>query len=236
MPILGVLIFLSINQKGEIVMKTLQTYLFVALFLFGLILMTGCNKIEAPTAADAGKQSLLKSSDDDDDGRINFNFASLSRNVAQGATDILPMSGSGFVVDGHVVANGTYAHIAAGSPPQPFADLGFGTWKAKRLVSLDLIGTYGAFAAGAVVMEVTLISAEGDRVSGELTMNCNIPPVGLITGRDEGFFLSVGGADFEPLSLPVAGGGMIQVGGTVFTTGEQRDNDDDDDDDGDDAP
>ena len=210
-------------------MKTLQTYLFVALFLFGLILMTGCNKIEAPTAADAGQQALLKSSDDnDDDGRIDFVFASVSRNIAQGAMDIMPMSGSGFVVDGHVVANGTYAHIAAGSPPQPFADLGFGTWKAKRLVSLDLIGTYGAFASGAVVMEVTLTSADGDRVSGELTMNCNIPPGGLITGRDEGFFLSVGGEDFEPLSLPVEGGGMIQVGGTVFTTGEQRDDDDDD--------
>ena len=214
MPILGVLIFLSINQKGEIVMKTLQTYLFVALFLFGLILMTGCNNIEAPTAADAGKQSLLKSSDDDDDddGRINFQFTSISRNIAQNATDIMPMIGSGFVVDGHVVASGRYTHIAAGSAPQPFGDLGFGTWKAKRLVSLNIIGTYGAFTSGTVVMEVTLISAEGDRVSGELTMNCNIPPAGLFTGLDEGFFLNVTGVDFEPLLLPVADGGPAKSG------------------------
>ncbi len=186
-------------------MKNLHHLVYVPLFL-GFILITGCTETKAPTAANAGQQSLLKSNDDDDDGRINFQFVSVSRNIAQGAMDILPMIGKGFVTDGHVVANGSYTHAAGGPPPQPFGFLGFGTWKAKRLVSLTIIGTYGAFTSGTVVMEVTLSPEGGDEVSGELTMNCNIPPAGLFTGLDEGHFLSVGGVEFEPLLLQMAAG------------------------------
>ena len=53
-------------------MKTLQTYLFVALFLLGLILITGCNRIETPTSPEGTLTNtdnpLLQKSDADDDG------------------------------------------------------------------------------------------------------------------------------------------------------------------------
>ena len=46
-------------------MKTLQTYQIIALFLLGLLLISGCRQTENPTAPDAtppyaGEQSLLK--------------------------------------------------------------------------------------------------------------------------------------------------------------------------------
>lgn len=53
-------------------MKTLKLYRFLALFLFGLILITDCNRIEGPTSPDgtstnADNSLLQKSADDDDD-------------------------------------------------------------------------------------------------------------------------------------------------------------------------
>ena len=210
-------------------MKQLHHLVYVPLFL-GFILITGCSETKAPIAP-AGEQSLLKSGDDESE-KTKFRFVSVSGNTA--GADVLVMAGNGFVSDGHVVAIGSYNHTQGGPPPQPFADLGFGTWEAKRLVSFELIGTYGAFAAGTVVMEVTLMPEGGNEVSAELTMNCSIPPAGLFTNLNEGFYLStVGGVDFEPVLLPVADGGpppMIAIGATVFIIGEQRDNDDDDDD------
>ena len=48
-------------------MKNLNHLMYFALLFSGLILITGCSEMEAPTAANAGQKSLLKSSDDDDD-------------------------------------------------------------------------------------------------------------------------------------------------------------------------
>ncbi len=44
-------------------MKNLHHLMYFALLFSGLILITGCSEMEAPTAANAGQQSLLKSSD-----------------------------------------------------------------------------------------------------------------------------------------------------------------------------
>jgi len=44
-------------------MKNLNHLMYFALLFSGLILITGCSEMEAPTAANAGQQSLLKSSD-----------------------------------------------------------------------------------------------------------------------------------------------------------------------------
>jgi len=44
-------------------MKKLTHLMYFALLFSGLILITGCSEMEAPTAANAGQQSLLKSSD-----------------------------------------------------------------------------------------------------------------------------------------------------------------------------
>ena len=44
-------------------MKKLHHLMYFALLFSGLILITGCSEMEAPTAANAGQQSLQKSSD-----------------------------------------------------------------------------------------------------------------------------------------------------------------------------
>ena len=87
--------------------EKIYSLLYVPLFL-GFILITGCTETKAPTAANAGQQSLLKSSDADDDGRINFQFVSVSRNIAQGAMDILPMIGKRITF---VSARQDYKHL-----------------------------------------------------------------------------------------------------------------------------
>ena len=154
-------------------------------------------------------------------GKLNFRWVSASQNTA--GADLVVMTGNGIVDEHNVVGSGSWNHSDAGPPPSPL--LGFGTWKARKLVSLDIIGIYGAFAAGILKMEVNLIpEGGGNRIPAEVTMNCNIPPAGLFTGLDEGFFLSVEGADFQPVVLPVAGGGpppFCAIGATVFTTGTE---------------
>lgn len=157
-------------------------------------------------------------------GQLNFRWMSLSANEA--GDELVVMNGDGFVNKGTVVASGSWNHNVA--EPAPAELLGFGTWKATKLLSLDIIGTYGAMAAGTIVMEVNLIpDGGGGRIPAEVTMNCNIPPAGLFTGLAEGFFLSFDGMDFEPVVLPVAGGGpppAIAVGATIFTLGVEQKN------------
>ncbi len=94
--------------------------------------------------------------------------------------------------------------------PKPL--LAYGTWQADKLVSLKMLGTYGAWASGTIVMDVTLFPAGGEPVSAQLTINCNIPPAGQMTGLLEGFYLTMGDVSFEP-----NGAGL-----TVFTTMEPR--------------
>ena len=157
-------------------------------------------------------------------GQLNFRWISVSQNTA--GADRVVMNGNGFVNNGTVVGSGSWNHSGVGPPPAPL--LGFGTWKATRLLSLSNIGTYGAFAAGTLVMEVNLIpDGGGNRIPAEVTVNCNIPPAGLFTGLDEGFYLSIGGVFFEPFLLPVEGGGpppFCALGATVFTTGNEEGN------------
>ena len=84
-------------------MKNLNHLMYFALLFSGLILITGCSEMEAPTAANAGQQSLLKSSDDDDDDddddelviNVDVDEASFTQ------VEVLPMSGVGpFNVEG----------------------------------------------------------------------------------------------------------------------------------------
>ena len=158
-------------------------------------------------------------------GKLNFRWISVSQNTA--GADRVVMTGNGAVDKRKVVGSGSWNHFDPVGPP-PFPLLAFGTWQAKKLVSLDIIGTYGAFAAGILIMEVNF-NPEGRhqrRISAEVTMNCNVPPAGLFTGLAEGFFLTLGGSVFEPVVLPVAEGGgpppSIAIGATVFTTGKER--------------
>lgn len=148
--------------------------------------------------------------------QVNFHFVVNSRAPLLGA--VLPnigITGDGKITGPTVVGGGSF-NISDTNSAVPRTLLSFGTWKAKRLVSFNLIGTYGAFAAGILEMQVDLVP-EGQAVTpATLKQVCNIAAAGLFTGQDEGVTVSIPSASFgtfRPLN-----------GNTVFTTGvEEKD-------------
>lgn len=163
----------------------------------------------------------------DQQQRLNYRWMSISRNPDE--TEQIVMNGDGLVNRRHITGGGNFIHVELeGAPPLPL--LGTGTWRARRLVSLDIIGTFGTFAAGILVMDIQLFPVGGGPVPAQVTMNCNIPPGALFTGLAEGFFLDVEGQSFSPWVLPVEGGGpppAIAAGATIFNIlGGHHDRDD----------
>lgn len=147
---------------------------------------------------------------------LNYRWMSVSRNADQ--SEQVVMNGNGLVNRRQVTGGGNFIHVQLGGPP-PLPLLGTGTWRARKLVSLEVPGTFGTFAAGTLVMDIVLHPVDGGRVPARVTMNCNIPPAGIFTGLPEGFFLEVGDQTFSPWVLDVAGGGpppQIAVGATIF--------------------
>lgn len=130
--------------------------------------------------------------------------------------DLVIINGSGGANEHRVVGHGSLTHFdPTGAPPFPV--VGSGTWKAKRLSGegLDIIGTYGAHAAGHLEFEANAVLSDGTVMPISLHVHCNIPPGGLFTGEAEGVILTT------PLGVaePVAGLFL-----TTFTSGvEQRD-------------
>lgn len=149
-----------------------------------------------------------------DDGRVGFRFVSNSRTpTVGGVRHLAQFNGDGFVTRSRVVGGGSFNHVLDTSPV-PKTIVASGTWKAKRLLSFNLVGTYGALAAGILEMEVHLIP-EGESVVGAiLEVVCNLGAAGLFTGEEEGFVLTIPGTPFAPGGtfgpfepfVPVAGG------------------------------
>jgi len=135
-------------------------------------------------------------------GPINFHFLAVS---AAGIVDEVHhqilMGGHGGITSGTVVGNGSFQHqdVNPENPtPQPI--LGEGTWKAKKLVSFEINGTYGVGISGVLTMEVNLVPVSGPIISAMLEVVCNIPPAGLFTGKPEGYTLTIPGAPFGPFT------------------------------------
>lgn len=151
-----------------------------------------------------------------DTGGWNFHFQANVKNPGDAVTDVIILSGAGKVVSGTVVAAGSFTHFdatkgTASSRPV----VASGTWKAKRLISFQEAGTYGAHAAGRVTMEVVLVTSTGARIPARMEMTCNVGPGGLAPtpAKPEGLELTLGSVTFVPLA-----------GLTAFTTGvEERD-------------
>ncbi len=149
-------------------------------------------------------------------GQVNFHSLVNSRAPLVGA--VLPqvgISADGKVTGPQVVGGGSF-NIFDQNSAVPRTLLSFGTWKARRLVSFNLIGTYGAFAAGILEIELDLVP-EGQPVTpATAKLVCNIGPAGLFTGQPEGVTLTIPGSTFGPFT-PL-------TGLTVFSTGvEERD-------------
>lgn len=198
-------------------MKTLQIYLFVAFFLLGLIMITGCSQIEGPTAsketqASAGEQSLQKANDDDVKGTLFTALVDLSAGILNAETclEVFP--------DGSVKFND--CELA-----------GPVTGDLEGTATLILTGKQDAVGDGRFRATFTMDVSMGDlsgtfegRVKGKFT-----------AGIAEGKLKARGTGGFEGMKMRATGleqgdppGNLvIKVTGRIF---EDDDGDDDDDD------
>ena len=136
-----------------------------------------------------------------------FHFMSLAGipagSTPASASEIIVMDGNGvFQVSqgqGNVQGGGTFNHVnnAASGLPKPL--LGFGTWKAVSVVNYVEAGTYGAQAAGTLVVNIELFGASGAEIPATLTVNCHIPFVPLGSGP-EGITIDIGSTTFSPVA------------------------------------
>src|SRR3989454_7427018 len=88
---------------------------------------------------------------------VGFRFVSNSRTATVGGVrHLAQLNGDGLVTAAQVVASGSF-NLVIDTSPVPKTIESSGTWKARRLIGVELIGTYGAIAAGMVAMEIDLV-------------------------------------------------------------------------------
>lgn len=158
-------------------------------------------------------------------GTTNWHFTSFSTAGvdAAGVDHTIGATGSGLVTPGGVSGGGAFVHFdnAALGTPKPI--LGTGSWKAKRLLSFQQFGTWGALSTGVLEMEITLVPVSGAPIDAMLKITCNIGFAGLfvVPPALEGYTLTIPGLPtFTPFP-PVQG---RPLGLTVFTVvNEHRD-------------
>src|SRR5437867_584079 len=120
---------------------------------------------------------------------IGFRFVSNSRTATVGGVrHLAQLNGDGLVAGAQVVAAGSF-NLVLDTSPVPKTIESSGTWKARRLIGVELIGTYGALAAGMVDLEIDLVPSSGPVVPATLEIHCNLGAAGLFTGEEEGFIL-----------------------------------------------
>lgn len=176
--------------------------------------------VAVPTLVNALTTAARADDDDDhDDGQTNFHFVVQSQAPPIGA--VVPrinISGAGMLTPSRVVGGGSF-HIFNNASPIPRTLLALGTWKAKRLVSFNPIGTYGVVTAGILVAKIRLVPdfPPSGVVPAVLKVVCNAGAGGLSTGEPEGIVLTIpewGFGTFVPLHP--------EIGITVFNPGNER--------------
>ncbi|MBI1928569.1 hypothetical protein HYR99_30545 [Candidatus Poribacteria bacterium] len=153
---------------------------------------------------------------EDSVGPTNFHFEGINQAATIGnIAHYMLMTGYGRATSSQVVGGGSFVHFDNASPV-PKTILSSGTWRAKRVVSFELIGTWGVAAAGVLEMEVELIREIPSPavIPVQLTVVCNIGVAGLRTGQDEGYFLTIPDTPFGTFKPFVPPAGV-----TLFTTG-----------------
>ena len=107
------------------------------------------------------------------------------------------MGGCGSVSADEVSGGGTFLHFDNATAGVPKTIIGTGTWRPRRLLDFEVIGTYGQLVAGIMETEIRLRPVAGGSIPATLKVVCNIGPAGLQTGHEEGFTLDVGGLSFD---------------------------------------
>jgi hypothetical protein len=153
---------------------------------------------------------------------LSVRWMTISYNTAEEATDYLVMNGEGWLVDGQLAASGSYNHYAGSEADYcetPKELLGYGIWKTDELGSVELIGEYGAFAAGTIVINGSVTPKEiqdAQAVPTRLTLNASLQSGGLITVEPEGALVQLSsGLEVAPVTVPSdcgfeTGGGQVE--------------------------
>jgi len=105
--------------------------------------------------------------------------------------------GSGWVSGSQVWGSGIFQH-SNNADPLPRPVLAGGTWAARRLVNWSNAGSWGAFTAGILELEVELGRQvpSSAAIPARLKIVCNLGAVPISTGQHEGFVLSIPGTPF----------------------------------------
>jgi hypothetical protein len=145
-------------------------------------------------------EALATPASADDERPVNFHFLAVSQaGTVNGVAHRVTMGGDGAITQGNVVGGGFFVHWDAAPPGVPKPVLSTGSWKAKRLISFKLIGTFGVQGSGVLDMVINLVPVNGPVVEAILEVVCNISAAGLFNpGKDEGFSLSIPGTIFVP--------------------------------------
>jgi hypothetical protein len=145
-------------------------------------------------------EALATPASADDKTPVNFHFLAVSEaGTVDGVAHRVIMGGDGQITQGNVVGDGFFVHFNPAAPGVPKPVLATGSWKAKRLISFDLIGTFGVQGAGVLDMVIHLVPVDGPVVEAMLEVVCNIAAAGLFNpGKDEGYSLSIPGTIFVP--------------------------------------
>lgn len=141
--------------------------------------------------------------------KTNFFFVTVSFfGSGPFAGDLLLMNGSGHFGPGQVAGDGSVTHLSGSDPT---VVVGFGTWKARRLISFTPNGALGAHAAGVLVMEADVLPSVPSGlapVPATFTVVCDLP--GLDSPGDEGVVVVAPFGTASPSVPP--------IGATVFST------------------
>src|SRR6266581_8767114 len=92
---------------------------------------------------------------------IGFRFVSNSRTATVGGVrHLAQLNGDGLITGAQVVGSGSF-NLVIDTSPVPKTIENSGTWKARSLIGSELIGTYGAIAAGMVAIGIDLLPSDG---------------------------------------------------------------------------
>jgi hypothetical protein len=138
------------------------------------------------------------------DGHQHFSLVALSSTSAAEPTNhvmVLEGAGSFKATVDHAdrQGGGNFVHVADFPTAFP-GPLASGTWNVTGFVSYDAgppFGDYGRVRASILEVTVVLRPDAGGSIPGTLKIFCNVGFAGILTGKPEGFELSVPGFNFD---------------------------------------
>ena len=178
--------------------------------------------VSLPSLAQPLSQSR-RGNDNDQLAATGFRFVCVSEaDRVEGVLPRVNMNGCGTFDSSEAEGGGSYDMFDQLSPV-PRTLFSAGSWEARRVLRVNIIGTYGVLAAGILEMEVRLhqqIPFRAD-IPATLKVACSIGAGGLDSGEEEGFTLNIPGGRFGPFR-PFEAAPGVTFGITIFTTGDEE--------------